>query len=62
VDDIEDISLETRDGDQRSSTTGDRLMVALAAVTLLGGALIAISRLLPEGDAPMSQASPTLEP
>jgi hypothetical protein len=62
VDDIEDISLETRDGDQRSSTTGDRLMVALAAVALLGGALIAISRLLPEGDAPMSQASPTLEP
>lgn len=58
--DIEEIPVETVAGERPSSAVGDRLLIGLAALALLGGALIAagnfISGLLPEVAA---QASPT---
>ncbi|HEX5578655.1 MAG TPA: SH3 domain-containing protein [Candidatus Limnocylindria bacterium] len=46
--DPDDIPLSTSEGRRPSSTAGDRMMVGLAIVALVGGLLIAVSRLLPE--------------
>lgn len=57
--DIEEIPVETVAGERPSSAVGDRLLIGLAALALLGGALIAagnfVAGLLPEVAA---QASP----
>jgi hypothetical protein len=43
---IEAIEIETTDGRRPSSTAADRLMVGLAALALVGGALIAVTNVL----------------
>jgi hypothetical protein len=55
----EDLEIETTDGRRPASTAGDRMMVGLAAIALLGGALIAITNLLPDGTTEASQATAT---
>ena len=45
--DIEDVPVQTSEGLRPQSAAGDRLMVGLAALALLGGALIFVSRFLP---------------
>jgi hypothetical protein len=49
--DPDDLEIETTDGRRPASTAGDRLMVGLAALALLGGAIIAVTNLLPDGPA-----------
>jgi hypothetical protein len=41
------VSVETVEGHRPSTTVGDRMMIGLAAVALVGGALIGVSKLLP---------------
>jgi hypothetical protein len=53
------LDLEMTEGHRPASTTGDRLMVGLAAIALLGGALIGVSRLFSSDDAEASVASHT---
>lgn len=57
--DPDQVPLSTSEGRRPSSTAGDRMMVALAALALLGGVLIAVSRLLPEQSEQISQATAT---
>lgn len=60
MDEIEEIPLATAEGDRPRSTLGDRLIVSLAGIVLLGGVLIAATNLLqglaPEGTAATSAA------
>ena len=61
--DPEDLPLTTTEGRRPASTAGDRMMVGLAALALVGGALIAIGKVLPQGEAPQtSEATATAEP
>jgi hypothetical protein len=53
----EDIQIETTFGRRPASTAGERLMVGLAALALLAGALIAITNMLPGGSTEASQAT-----
>jgi hypothetical protein len=55
----EDLEIETTDGHRPASTAGDRLMVGLAALALLGGALIAVTNVLPDASSETSQATPS---
>jgi hypothetical protein len=57
--DPDQIPLSTSEGRRPSSTAGDRMMVGLAALALMGGVLIAVSRLIPEQPDQTSQASAT---
>ena len=57
--DPDEIPLSTAEGRRPASTSGDRLMVGLAIIALLGGVLIAIGRLLPEAPPQTSQATAT---
>jgi hypothetical protein len=62
----EDIPLETTEGRRPAGAAGDRMMVGLAALALLGGALIAVGNFLPDAEGPQtgdasSQASPSAE-
>lgn len=59
--------IATTDGRRPASAAGDRMMVALAAIALLGGALIAVGNVLPEADRPQTSeasvvGSPSPEP
>ena len=61
--DLEDLPVSTAEGRRPSSTGADRLMIGLAALALIGGGLIAVSRLLPPSDsAPVAEATATIEP
>jgi hypothetical protein len=60
--DPEDIPLSTSEGRRPSSTAGDRMMVGLAVAALLGGVLIAVSRLVPEQPDQTSLATATPRP
>jgi len=51
------IDLETTDGRRPETSGADRLMVGLAAIALLGGALVGISRFLPPPEQEASKAS-----
>jgi hypothetical protein len=53
------LDVDLSDGRRPASSTGDRLMVGLATIALLGGALIAITRLLPSDGTEASLASRT---
>ena len=44
---LEDLPVTTTDGRRPETTVGDRLMVILAGLALVGGALIAVGKLLP---------------
>ena len=57
--DPDQVPLSTSEGRRPSSTAGDRMMVGLAALALIGGVLIAVSRVLPEQTEQTSQASAT---
>ena len=57
----EDIDLTTSRGQRPSSTAGDRMMVGLAALALVGGGLIAIGKVLPSSD-PSQAAEVTATP
>ena len=57
--DPDQIPLSTSEGRRPSSTAGDRMMVGLAALAMMGGVLIAVSRLIPEQPDQTSQASAT---
>lgn len=60
MDDIEEIPVETTAGHRPDSTVGDRMLIGLAAMALLGGALIAISNLLANlSDDAVAATSPT---
>jgi hypothetical protein len=41
------VSVETSHGHRPSTSTGDRLLISLAVLALLGGGLIGISKILP---------------
>jgi hypothetical protein len=58
----EDLEIATTDGRRPSTTAGDRMMVGLAAVALLGGLLIAITNALPDPPAETSHATATARP
>jgi hypothetical protein len=58
----EDLEIETTDGRRPSTTAGDRMMVGLAVVALLGGLLIAITNALPDTPAETSQATASARP
>lgn len=55
------VDVELTEGQRPSSGAGDRLMVGLAAIALLGGALIVVGRFLPP-PSEASEASPTPQP
>ena len=57
--DPDQVPLSTSEGRRPSSTAGDRMMVGLAALALMGGLLIAVSRLIPEQANQTSQATAT---
>ena len=57
--DPDQVPLSTSEGRRPSSTAGDRLIVGLAALALLGGVLIAVSRFLPEQTEPVTRATAT---
>ena len=57
--DPDQIPLSTSEGRRPPSTAGDRMMVGLAALALIGGLLIAASRLIPEQPNQTSQATAT---
>ncbi|HEX2194641.1 MAG TPA: hypothetical protein VHK63_06780, partial [Candidatus Limnocylindria bacterium] len=58
MDDFEDLPLETSSGARPSTTVGDRLLVALAGVALVGGLMIAAGNLLAGlVDEPVARAS-----
>ncbi len=57
--DPDQVPLSTSEGRRPPSTAGDRMMVGLAALALIGGLLIAASRLIPEQPNQTSQATAT---
>jgi hypothetical protein len=56
------LSVDATEGRRGTTTLGDRMMVALAAVALLGGAVIGVGKLLPPSDSETSAATPTALP
>jgi hypothetical protein len=54
----ENLEIETTDGRRPAGTAGDRMMLGLAAVALLGGALIAVTNALPDAASETSRATP----
>jgi hypothetical protein len=53
----DEVEIETSEGRRPASTAGDRMMVGLAALALLGGAIIAVTNLLPDSPAEASRAT-----
>ncbi|HEX6473636.1 MAG TPA: hypothetical protein VF114_00950, partial [Candidatus Limnocylindria bacterium] len=60
--DPDQVPLSTSEGHRPSSTAGDRMMIGLAILALVGGLLIAVSRLLPEQPDQASVATATPRP
>ena len=61
MDDFEDLPVETRAGERPAGAMGDRLLIGLAALALLGGLLIAAANFL-SGFLPESAAEPSTTP
>ena len=57
--DPDQVPLSTSEGRRPPSTAGDRMMIGLALLALVGGLLIAASRIIPEQANQTSQATPT---
>ncbi len=57
--DPDQVPLSTSEGRRPPSTAGDRMMIGLAVLALVGGLLIAASRLIPEQANQTSQATAT---
>ena len=57
--DFGNISIETSKGHRPPSPAGDRLLVALAAVALIGGLLLAVVNVMVDDDDALANASPT---
>ncbi|HEY7527106.1 MAG TPA: hypothetical protein VIA82_09780 [Candidatus Limnocylindria bacterium] len=60
-----EVSVETTQGDRPRASAGDRLLIGLAVLALAGGALIALSKILPSPEAvasasPRTSASPSV--
>jgi hypothetical protein len=55
------LEVETTDGRRPAGAASDRMMVGLAALALLGGALIAITNALPDGPEEASRATASAE-
>ena len=60
--DPDQVPLSTSEGRRPSSTAGDRMMVGLAVIALVGGVLIAVSRVLPQQSNETSQATVSPRP